>query len=237
MAPIAVTTLSGGLDSTTLAYKLKAQGFTLSLLSFDYGQKHRKELTYAQMVADDLGSSHSIVNLSSLKYLVGTASSLTSSVAVPEGHYSEDNMKSTVVPNRNAIMMAIAFSHASAIGAEIVAVGVHAGDHAQYADCRLEFIDAFAKMESESLAGLHLPFLTAPFLHSTKTDIAVMARELRVPVERTWSCYKGEENHCGRCGTCVERMEALHGAGILDKTVYQDDKYWKVAVSEYKQGK
>lgn len=234
---IAVSTLSGGLDSSTLAFKLKDEGFSLSLLSFDYGQKHKKELFYAERVARILGATHTVVDLSSITYLIGTASSLTSKRAIPEGHYSEDNMASTVVPNRNAIMLAIAFAHASSIGAAVVASGIHAGDHAQYPDCRPEFTHAFELMEMKSLQGLHRPELVSPFVHITKTEIARIAGKLGVPVEQTWSCYKGGLNHCGRCGTCVERMEALHDAGVEDKTIYDDADFWKVAVREYKQAK
>jgi 7-cyano-7-deazaguanine synthase len=226
-----VSTLSGGLDSTTLAYKLKSEGFNLSLLSFDYGQRHKKELAHAIHIAKLLESPHHIVDLTSITSLI-KGSSLTDNIAVPEGHYAEDNMIKTVVPNRNAIMLAIAFAHASSINAEFVAAGIHAGDHAVYADCRPEFISAFSFMEAQSLQNLHQPTLVSPFVHISKTEIARLAGELKVPVELTWSCYKGEQFHCGRCGTCVERLEALHDAGVDDPTVYADYNYWKTVTKE-----
>lgn len=227
----AVTVVSGGMDSAVLAYNL-AKHYDQTFLSFNYGQRHKKELKYAKAMADKFGCPHQIIDLTSLNRFL-TTSSLTAGVDVPDGHYSEDSMRLTVVPNRNAIMLSIAFSVASSMGAAIVATGVHAGDHAQYPDCRPKFATKFQEMEAASLEGFNTPSLYTPFIELTKTDIAKIGGMLGVPFEETWSCYKGGEVHCGRCGTDVERIEALHNAGVEDKTVYADPDYWKQAVKEY----
>lgn len=222
--PRTVTLLSGGLDSSTLAYLLAEEGHEQTFLSFDYGQKHVKELRSASWVAGVLKGEHHIVDLRSLQLLL--RSSLTTKEEVPDGHYAEDTMRSTVVPNRNAIMLSIAYGLASSIGADSIAIAAHGGDHYQYPDCRPNFFAAFIEMEGQSLFGFHVPVLRAPFIQSTKTDIARKAFELNVPIDLTWSCYKGGEYHCGRCGTCVERLEALNEARVPDRTVYDDPQYY-----------
>ena len=217
----AIAIVSGGMDSVTLAYLLASQGHTLHLLSFDYGQRHVKELEYARRCAADLGADHTVIDLSTLTPLL-RGSALTDDIDVPEGHYAAPNMRLTVVPNRNAIMLAIAFAAAVADGAAIVATGVHAGDHPIYPDCRPEFIEAFDRMERHAtdgyaVDGLHL---YAPFVNMSKADIVTLGAALLVPYENTWSCYKGDTAHCGVCGTCVERREAFQLAGVTDPTRY-----------------
>jgi 7-cyano-7-deazaguanine synthase len=217
----AIAIVSGGMDSVTLAYLLASQGHDLHLLSFDYGQRHVKELEYARRCAADLGAEHTVIDLSTLTPLL-RGSALTDDIDVPEGHYAAPNMRLTVVPNRNAIMLAIAFAAAVADGAAIVATGVHAGDHPIYPDCRPEFIEAFDRMERHAtdgyaVDGLHL---YAPFVNMSKADIVTLGAALLVPYENTWSCYKGDTAHCGVCGTCVERREAFQLAGVTDPTRY-----------------
>ena len=217
----AIAIVSGGMDSVTLAYLLASQGHELHLLSFDYGQRHVKELEYARRCAADLGAEHTVIDLSTLTPLL-RGSALTDDIDVPEGHYAAPNMRLTVVPNRNAIMLAIAFAAAVADGAAIVATGVHAGDHPIYPDCRPEFIEAFDRMERHAtdgyaVDGLHL---YAPFVNMSKADIVTLGAALLVPYENTWSCYKGDTAHCGVCGTCVERREAFQLAGVTDPTRY-----------------
>ena len=220
----AVVIVSGGLDSVTLAHHLHADGWALSLLSFDYGQRHVKELEFARRCAERLGAQHHVVDLSSLQGLLPGASLTDGAVAVPEGHYAAETMKATVVPNRNAIMLACGWGHAVAIGAQAVAFGAHAGDHFIYPDCRPEFHGAIEQAFSIGNEGFGDPdlYLLAPFIHLTKADIAARAAQLKVPIEETWSCYKGGERHCGKCGTCVERVEALFVAGVEDPTVYEE---------------
>lgn len=218
----AIAVVSGGMDSVTLAYLLKSEGYTLHLLSFDYGQRHRKELRFARLCAERLGAQHSLVDLSILTpFLKGSA--LTDDIAVPEGHYAAPTMKLTVVPNRNAIMLSIAYGIAVAESASVVATGVHAGDHPIYPDCRTEFITAFDAMQKIATDGYAQPDLQlyAPFVTIGKHDIATIGTRLGVPYGDTWSCYKGGDLHCGRCGTCVERRESFALAGVDDPTLYE----------------
>lgn len=218
----AIAIVSGGLDSVTLAYLLHAQGYSLHLLSFNYGQRHKKELLYAKQCAKKLQARHDVIDLSSLaQHLKGSA--LTDDIEVPDGHYADESMAITVVPNRNAIMLSIAYGIAVSEQAELVSIGVHGGDHFIYPDCRPDFITSFDTMQKHAVQGygnikLHLD---APFLHLGKHQIVRLGHELNVPFEDTWSCYKGEENHCGLCGTCNERREAFTLAGIHDPTIYK----------------
>ncbi len=219
---------SGGLDSVTLAYKVAKEHELIGLISFDYGQRHKKELEYAARTAQDLNVQHSVIDISHVgAHLTGSA--LTDNVDVPDGHYAEDSMKATIVPNRNAIMLAIAYGMASAQGADAVATAVHGGDHFIYPDCRPEFIKSFAAMQNHALEGYAEIQLYTPFLELSKTDIAAEAARLSVPIEQTWSCYKGGDIHCGRCGTCVERIEACHLADVKDPTEYADTEFWQTS--------
>ena len=218
----AVAIVSGGLDSVTLAYLLAHQGAQVHLLAFDYGQKHKKELDFARECATRLNAQFSIVDLSGFSHLISNSALTSSDVEVPHGHYAAPTMAVTVVPNRNAILLALAYGVAVNEGAHIVATGVHGGDHFIYPDCRPSFIKAFDTMEREATEGfseLGLR-LMAPFLEVDKTAIVRIGAELDVPFARTWSCYEGGETHCGRCGTCVERREAFALAGVPDPTVY-----------------
>ena len=222
---------SGGLDSVTLAYKVAQERDLTSLISFDYGQRHKKELGFAAMCVDALGVPHHIIDISSVGAAL-TGSALTDDVEVPEGHYEEETMKATIVPNRNAIMMTIAYGVAASQGAQAVAAAVHAGDHHIYPDCRPEFTEAFEAMQKCALEGVaEIEFYT-PFVHLSKADIAAEAARLNVPFGQTWSCYKGGDVHCGSCGTCVERIEAFDLAGVADPTEYEDSEFWKQALKE-----
>lgn len=222
---------SGGLDSVTLAHRVAAAGDLAALVTVDYGQRHRKELDFAARAGQRLGVPHEVVDLSGLgRHLAGSA--LTDDVAVPEGHYAADNMAVTVVPNRNPILFAIAFGMASARGWDRVAAAVHGGDHFVYPDCRPAFVAAFAEMEARALEGMGEVAFHTPFLEWSKADIVAEGARLEVPFAETWSCYRGGDTHCGRCGTCVERREAFHRAGVADPTAYTDPDYWQQALNE-----
>ncbi|HEY0755681.1 MAG TPA: 7-cyano-7-deazaguanine synthase QueC [Ktedonobacteraceae bacterium] len=217
----AIAIVSGGLDSVTLAYLLHAEGYNLHLLSIDYGQRHKKELAFAELCARRLDAEFDIIDLSHIgKYLKGSA--LTDAIEVPDGHYAAPTMAITVVPNRNAIMLSLAYGIAVAENAEIVAMGVHGGDHFIYPDCRPEFITAFNHMQHHAVEGFGNPKLQliTPFLYFGKHQIVKLGSALQVPYADTWSCYKGEDKHCGTCGTCNERREAFELAGIPDPTEY-----------------
>lgn len=216
----AIAIVSGGMDSVTLAYLLKSQGHELTIVSIDYGQRHVKEIEYARRCADRLSATFHLVDLSQVGALLPGSALTDNSIEVPEGHYAADNMRVTVVPNRNAIMLALAYGIAVAEQASIVATAVHSGDHHIYPDCRLEFIEAFDKMERLAVAGFADTQLLTPFVNMTKAEIVAMGASLGVPFVDTWSCYKGGAEHCGKCGTCVERREAFHIAGVIDPTIY-----------------
>ncbi|MFL5652776.1 MAG: 7-cyano-7-deazaguanine synthase QueC [Ktedonobacteraceae bacterium] len=222
----AIAVVSGGVDSVTLAYLLQAQGHELHLLSFDYGQRHKKELFFAELCARRLNAAFDVLDLTTItRFLKGSA--LTDAVPVPEGHYAAPNMAITVVPNRNAIMLSVAYAVAVAERANLVAAGMHAGDHFIYPDCRPAFIDAFHAMERLAVEGFGEANLRleAPFVHLEKYQIVTMGAALGVPYSDTWSCYKGNEQHCGRCGTCVERKHAFRDAMVADSTSYEDPAY------------
>ncbi|RAQ95579.1 7-cyano-7-deazaguanine synthase QueC [Thermogemmatispora tikiterensis] len=220
--PKAIAVVSGGLDSVTLAHLLHAQGYQLHLLSFDYGQRHRKELFFAERCAQRLEAAFSLLDLRQLGQHFKGSALTDESVAVPDGHYAAANMAITVVPNRNAIMLAIAYGIAVAEEAEVVAFAAHAGDHFIYPDCRPAFIEAFGAMERLAVEGHGHPrlHLEAPFAHLKKEQIVCLGAALGVPFVETWSCYKGGEKHCGTCGTCNERKEAFQLAGVPDPTDY-----------------
>lgn len=229
---------SGGLDSVTLAYQVAAEHQLLGLLTFDYGQRHKTEIEFAALAAKRLGVTHRILDISPIGALL--SSSLTDeSIDVPEGHYAADNMSTTVVPNRNAIMLTIAFGLADSMGAEAVAIAVHGGDHFIYPDCRPEFIHAFANMQTLALGKTPSIALFAPYLMVSKGDIAKQAVKYHVPIHETWSCYNGDADnsgrHCGRCGTCVERLEAIAYANAEDHSKYIDREFWRTALKAHEQ--
>ncbi|WP_150302880.1 7-cyano-7-deazaguanine synthase QueC [Pseudomonas saliphila] len=224
---------SGGFDSVTLAYRLAAEQSLGALLTFDYGQRHRKEIDAARQCAERLAVPHLVMDIAHIgRQLSGSA--LTDDIAVPHGHYSEENMKVTVVPNRNAIMLTIAFGIAAARHLDTVALAVHGGDHFIYPDCRPDFIRLFGEMQAKALEGVAEVALLAPYVNLDKTEIARDAARFAVPVAETWSCYEGGDIHCGRCGTCVERIEAMALAGVTDPTAYKDEQYWREAVARVK---
>lgn len=224
----AVVIVSGGLDSTTLAYWVRANITShVHGLGFNYGQRHAKELTFAQRLVDrGILDSYRIVDLTNIHPLVAASSLTNLSVAVPDGHYAEETMKATVVPNRNMIMLSIAVGYAVTIQAESgVWYGVHGGDHFIYPDCRPEFVKQlnFAAIAgNEGFIRWINEAVNAPFSKIGKHDIVHEGTGLGVPFVETWSCYKGGDIHCGRCGTCVERKEAFRLAQVVDPTEYVD---------------
>ena len=236
MSKKAVLIASGGMDSVTMAYLFKSLNYDVHLVGFNYGQRHSKELDSLKKIGELLNAPVDILPMQFLKEHLSGSSLTSDDVVVPDGHYSEETMRITVVPNRNAIMLSIAVGIAVAQKAEIVATGVHAGDHFIYPDCRPRFFAPFsdamvAANDGHVVDGFHL---SAPFITLTKADIAYMGNDLGVPYEHTWSCYKGGEVHCARCGTCVERIEAFIDAGVPDPTVYAESKDFAIAEIERK---
>lgn len=226
----AIAVLSGGMDSTVLAYYASSLYERLDLVSVNYGQRHGVELEHAATTARKLDARHDVVDLSSIRLLLRGSALTDDDVDVPHGHYAADNMSSTVVPNRNATLISVAYMAAVSRTADAVLVGVHAGDHFVYPDCRPKFVDALGdalKVGNEGYADVQL---LAPFVHNTKTDICRLGDRLGVPWTDTWSCYEGGTVHCGRCGTCVERREAFQDAGVADPTEYRDREFAAAAL-------
>lgn len=210
--------VSGGMDSVTMLYEFQKQiGMAVT---FDYGSNHaRNEIACARLHCERLGIHHLVIPLDFMhRYF--KSSLLEGAEAIPEGHYADENMLSTVVPFRNGIMLAIACGIAESNGLKRVMIANHGGDHAIYPDCRASFINAMSEAMSEGTYE-HLEIF-APYTEITKTEIARRGKALGLDYSETWSCYKGGEKHCGKCGTCVERKEALCDAGITDTTEYEE---------------
>jgi 7-cyano-7-deazaguanine synthase len=215
-----ILVLSGGMDSTVLLADLLDQGKVVQAMSFDYGSKHNcRELSMAAAYCQERGVSHHIVRLPFVNELF-SSSLLQSGEDVPDGSYKESTMKSTVVPFRNGIMLAIATGYAESEGAGEVHLASHAGDHFIYPDCRPEFNNAFSKA---ALVGTDNQVnLVFPYAFLDKRDIGDLGRRLGVDFTKTWTCYKGGEVHCGTCGACDERKYALRHKEGLDPTIYHN---------------
>ena len=210
----AVLVYSGGLDSTTLLYEYR-DSIALAV-SFDYGSKHNaREISYAAENCKRVGVKHLVIPLGFIgQYFKSDL--LLSGGEIPEGSYADDNMHSTVVPFRNGIMLAVAAGLAESYGLDTVMLANHSGDHAIYPDCRPEFVEAMdAAVQAGTYEGIRV---VSPYCDITKRDIALRGKALGIDYSLTYSCYKGGEKHCGKCGTCVERKEALEG---FDPTEYE----------------
>jgi 7-cyano-7-deazaguanine synthase len=209
--------LSGGLDSTTLLYDLKQKGDMVYALSFNYGQRHKRELKQAAATCNKLDVPHMILNISDIADVLDSALT-TSGITIPEGHYESENMKVTVVPNRNLIMLAIAAGYAHKVAADSVYIAAHSGDHAIYPDCRASFFEcAEAAINIGSYTNITIQ---TPYLELSKSDIVQRGIALDVDFTLTQTCYNGEEKACGKCGSCRERLEAFAANKLTDPIVY-----------------
>ena len=207
------------MDSITMLYEYKER---IALgISFDYGSNHNaREIPFAAMHCERLGIKHIVINLGFMHQYF-KSSLLEGAEAIPEGNYDDENMKSTVVPFRNGIMLSIAAGVAESNGLKYVMMANHGGDHTIYPDCRPEFVSAMS--EATRLGTYPGIEVLAPYTGITKSDIARHGKALGIDYAETWSCYKGGEHHCGKCGTCRERIEALADAGIEDHTIYDEE--------------
>jgi 7-cyano-7-deazaguanine synthase len=214
-----VVLVSGGMDSVTALYHAAQDHEIVAALSFDYGSKHNhRELPFAAWHCKGLEVRHQVVNLPIINELF-QSDLLRSGGDIPEGHYEADSMKQTVVPFRNGILLSIAAGYAESVGAGGLVIAAHSGDHAIYPDCREEFMRPMAEaIEAGTYADLKI---IRPFIDQRKEEIAAIGADLGIDFSQTWSCYKGGEEHCGKCGTCVERKEAFEIAGVVDPTVYE----------------
>ncbi|MDE5842530.1 MAG: 7-cyano-7-deazaguanine synthase QueC [Muribaculaceae bacterium] len=213
-----IIVLSGGMDSVTLLHDYKDR--IALAVTFDYGSNHNaREIECARKNCEILGIEHLVIPLQFIGQYF-ESSLLSGADDIPEGHYADENMKSTVVPFRNGIMLSVACGLAESRHLKHVMLANHSGDHAIYPDCRRPFVDAMSEaMKEGTYDGITI---LAPYTDITKSDIARIGGKLGVDYSLTYSCYKGLEKHCGRCGTCEERREALAAAGITDPTIYED---------------
>jgi 7-cyano-7-deazaguanine synthase len=214
-----VVLVSGGMDSVTALHVAAREHEVVAGLSFDYGSKHNhRELPWAAHHCALLGIRHETASLDFMDRLF-VSDLLRGGGEIPEGHYEAENMKRTVVPFRNGILLSIAAGFAESAGAEGLVIAAHSGDHAIYPDCREDFMRPMAEaIRAGTYAGIAL---LRPFIDLRKEGIAALGARLGIDYATTWSCYKGGERHCGRCGTCVERKEAFALAGLEDPTEYE----------------
>jgi 7-cyano-7-deazaguanine synthase len=219
MSETVVVIYSGGMDSFTLMHRALAQGLSVHALSFNYGQRHVRELESAQWVCQTLGVPHQVIDITSLGAVMA-GSALTGPAAVPEGHYAEPSMKATVVPNRNMILLSLATGYAVTASAAAVWYGAHGGDHAIYPDCRPEFV---TRMDAVCRIANYEPVrIEAPYIDLDKTAILAEGLAMNLDYSQTWTCYNGRERACGRCGSCQERLEAFANLGRTDPLAYEE---------------
>ena len=218
MAEKVVVIYSGGMDSYTVLNRALKDGKEVYALSFDYGQRHVKELECAAKVCERLKISHKVIDISAINQLLA-GSSLTDDIDIPEGHYEAENMKSTIVPNRNMILLSMAVGYAVSVKASQVYYGAHSGDHAIYPDCRPEFV---LKMNDVcQIANYDAVEIFSPYLNVSKIDILTDGIKMGLDYSDTWTCYNGREKACGKCGACIERLEAFEKNGATDPLSYE----------------
>ena len=218
MAEKVVVIYSGGMDSFTVLNRALKDGKQVYALSFDYGQRHVKELDCARAVCNELKIEHKVIDISAINQLLA-GSSLTDDIEIPEGHYEAENMKSTVVPNRNMILLSLAVGYAVSVGAGQVYYGAHSGDHAIYPDCRPEFV---LKMNDVcKIANYESVEIFSPYLTVDKTAILTDGLSMGLDYSNTWTCYNGREKACGKCGACQERLEAFRDNNEVDPIAYE----------------
>ncbi|MFE2728324.1 7-cyano-7-deazaguanine synthase [Kitasatospora sp. NPDC059327] len=219
-----VAIVSGGMDSVTMAHQLKELGNDLHLLSVDYGQRHRKEHRFAAAAGRRLGAVHQVADLSAMGGLLRGSSLTDPTVDIPEQTWSGYGESPNIVPNRNALLLSVAFAVAVAEKAQAVAIGIMADDTVSVPDSTPEFLESFIAMERIATAGYAHPDLAllAPLSGLGKKDVVRLGERLGLPWTETWTCLRGEDDHCARCAACWERQEAFAAAGVQDPTIYQE---------------
>lgn len=221
--PRSVVIYSGGLDSTTLLYHLRAEGHEVKALSVNYGQRHlTREMAAAEAICARLNVERRTVALTALVEFFGGNALTNAGVALPEGPYAQETIGQTTVPNRNMVMLSVGIAWAAALKFDAVAFGAHGGEHTNYPDCKPPFAEAMD--QAARVCDFEPIRVLAPFVNWVKTDIVRRGAELGVPFDLTWSCYTGLEQHCGRCGTCVDRRTAFLQADVADPTNYEADR-------------
>lgn len=217
-ATTTVVIYSGGMDSFTVLHRALREGLHVHALSFDYGQRHARELDTARQVCASLGLPHQVVDIRAIHGLIDNSALTNPAQAMPQGDYDADNLRATVVPNRNMILLSLAIAKAVNIGAERVDYGAHGGDHVLYPDCRPEFVEAMNHVAG--IANFEPVKLHAPYLKVSKADILRDGLAMGLDYRHTWTCYEGRELACGVCGSCRERLEAFAANGVTDPLAY-----------------
>ncbi|PSJ23637.1 7-cyano-7-deazaguanine synthase QueC [Halomonas sp. ND22Bw] len=217
-APATVVIYSGGMDSFTVLHRALREGREVHALSFDYGQRHARELEVAREVCRELGVPHQVVDITAIHGLIDASALTDASQALPDADYAEANLKATVVPNRNMILLSLAIAKAVNIGADRVDYGAHGGDHVLYPDCRPEFVEAMNDVAG--IANFEPVTLHAPYLRTDKGEILAEGLAMGLDYGKTWTCYRGEALACGRCGSCRERLAAFAANGAIDPIAY-----------------
>lgn len=218
MSQKVVVIYSGGMDSFTVLNKAVRQGYEVLALSFDYGQRHVKELTVARQVCRALNITHKVVDITAINSLLA-GSSLTDDIDIPQSQYEQESMLSTVVPNRNMILLSMAIAYAVSQQADAVYYGAHSGDHTIYPDCRPEFV---RQMDVVSKLANYQPVaVVAPYLEVDKNEILRDGLDMGLDYSNTWTCYNGRDKACGKCGACIERLQAFAANQIADPLSYE----------------
>ncbi|GLX86400.1 7-cyano-7-deazaguanine synthase [Thalassotalea loyana] len=213
-----VVIYSGGMDSFTVLNRALRDGKEVYALTFDYGQKHVKEIDYARAVCQELNIEHKVIDITAINQLLA-GSSLTDDIEIPEGHYEEESMKSTVVPNRNMILLSLAVGYAVSKEASQVYYGAHSGDHAIYPDCRPEFVQKMSDVCQ--IANYEPVTIYCPYLDNDKIEILTDGLKMGLDYGKSWTCYNGREEACGKCGACQERLEAFEKNNVTDPLPYE----------------
>ncbi|GAA3893944.1 7-cyano-7-deazaguanine synthase QueC [Halomonas cibimaris] len=216
--PATVVIYSGGMDSFTVLHRALREGREVHALSFDYGQRHVRELDTARRVCEALDIPHQVVDIRAIHGLIDNSALTDASRAVPGGDYAEDNLAATAVPNRNMMLLSLAIAKAVNIGADRVDYGAHGGDHVLYPDCRPEFVEAMR--HAAGLANLEPVDVHAPYLHRSKAEILADGLAMGLDYADTWTCYQGETLACGECASCRERLDAFAANGVSDPLAY-----------------
>ena len=219
MKPKAVVIYSGGMDSYTVLHVALQQGYAVHALSFNYGQRHVKELVVAARVCETLALPHQVVDITNVNQLLSSSSLTNKALAIPAGEYQLGNMQSTVVPNRNMILLSLAVGHAVSIGAKHAFYGAHAGDHSIYPDCRPEFVTAMNSVCA--IANYEPVSIVSPFLHASKGEILQAGLAMELDYAHSWTCYNGRAKACGVCGACRERLAAFASQNRVDPLDYE----------------
>ncbi|RUR55684.1 7-cyano-7-deazaguanine synthase QueC [Vreelandella populi] len=218
VSPTTVVIYSGGMDSYTVLHRAIREGLNVHALSFNYGQRHARELDVATQVCQQLAIPHQVVDIRAIHGLIDNSALTNSDKAMPNGDYADDNLRSTVVPNRNMILLSLAIAKAVNIGAGRVDYGAHGGDHVLYPDCRPEFVEAMNQVAG--IANFEPVTLHAPYLKATKAEILRDGLSMGLDYQHTWTCYEGRELACGTCGSCRERLDAFATNNAVDPLAY-----------------